>query len=150
VPAGFPVGMRLNQAKTHDAGYAWPGGDRDARTIVTALVEAGASFLHVAGLHAPPPAPGSDMLLDAATQVTNVVVIANGGLDDPARAQALLSSGRAAVVSLARGALANPDWPRRVAAGRPLAAYDPAMIRPAPTLENADAWRRLQFGSTTG
>ena len=41
-------------------------------------------------------------------------------------------------------ALANPDWPRRVAERRPLAVYDPAMIRPVPTLENADAWRRQQ------
>ena len=52
VPAGFPVGIRLNQAKTHDPS-AWPGGERDARTIVGAVVEAGASFLHIAGLHAP-------------------------------------------------------------------------------------------------
>ena len=147
VPAGFPVGIRLNQAKTHDPEYVWPGGERDARTIVGAVVEAGASFLHIAGLHAPRSARASDVLdalLDAPKHAANVVVIANGGLEDPARAEALVSGGRADVVSLARGALANPDWPRRVAGGRPLAAYDPAMIRPAPTLENADAWRKAQ------
>jgi 2,4-dienoyl-CoA reductase-like NADH-dependent reductase (Old Yellow Enzyme family) len=144
VPAGFPVGIRLNQAKTHDPEYVWPGGEQDARTIVGAVVEAGASFLHIAGLHGPRSARASDMLLEAAKQATNVVVIANGGLEDPARAEALVSGGRADVVALARGALANPDWPQRVAAGRTLAAYDPAMIRPAPTLEHADAWRKAQ------
>ena len=73
-----------------------------------------------------------------------VAVIANGGLEDPARGEALIAAGRADLVALARGALANTDWPRRVDAKLPLAAYDPAMIRPTPTLENADAWRRQQ------
>jgi 2,4-dienoyl-CoA reductase-like NADH-dependent reductase (Old Yellow Enzyme family) len=141
VPDSFPVGMRLNQAKTHDAGYAWPGGEADADALFRALVDAGATFLHIAGLNAPPPARGSDMLLDAARAIADVIVIANGGLEDPARAQALVGSGRADIISLARGALANPDWPQRVAERRPLALYDPAMIRPVPTLENAAAWR---------
>jgi 2,4-dienoyl-CoA reductase-like NADH-dependent reductase (Old Yellow Enzyme family) len=144
VPAGFPIGLRLNQSKTNDPAYAWPGGEADAGAIFRAIVAAGASFLHIAGLNAPHPAPACHMLPGLAKSVTNLPVIANGGLDDPARAEALVTAGRADLVSLARGALANTDWPRRVDAKLPLAAYDPAMIRPAPTLENADAWRRQQ------
>ena len=144
VPGSFPVGIRVNQAKTHDPGYAWPGGEAEAATLFSAMVAAGASFLHIAGLNAPPPARGSEMLLDAARAATNAVVIANGGLEDPARDQAIVGSGRTGIISVARGALANPDWPKRVAAQHPLAAYDPAMIRPVPTLQNAIAWRRQQ------
>ena len=142
VPADFPVGMRLNQAKSNDPVYQWPGGEADANTICRALAEAGTSFLHIAGLTEPPRPRGSHMLLEAASNVNGVAVIANGGLEDPSRAERIVTTGGADLVSLARGALANPDWPRRVAAGLGLEAYDPAMIRPAPTLENADAWRK--------
>lgn len=144
VPAGFPVGIRLNQGKTNDPAYEWPGGEAEACEIFRSIVAAGASFLHIAGLNAPHPARGRLMLPDLAKSVTSVAVIANGGLDDPARAEALLTTGRADLVSLGRGALANPDWPRRVAAKAPLAAYDPAMIKPVPTLENTDTWRKQQ------
>src|SRR5262249_2695474 len=144
VPMGYPVGVRLNQAKSNDSTYEWPGGEADADTICRALVEAGASFLHIAGLSVPPRARGSEMLLEAAKQIGGIVLIANGALDDPARADAILSAGRADIRAPARRAPANPDWPRRVAAGLPLAAYDPEMIRPSPTLENADAWRKQQ------
>jgi 2,4-dienoyl-CoA reductase-like NADH-dependent reductase (Old Yellow Enzyme family) len=142
VPAGFPVGVRLNQSKTNDPSYVWPGGEADARTIFRSIVAAGASFIHIAGLNAPHATRVGQMLPEIAKSLTSVVVIANGGLDDPVRASELIASGRADLVSLARGALANPDWPQRVAANLPLAAYDPAMIRPVPTLENADAWRK--------
>jgi 2,4-dienoyl-CoA reductase-like NADH-dependent reductase (Old Yellow Enzyme family) len=146
VPAGFPVGIRLNQSKTDDPAYVWPGGEEDAATIVGSLLAAGANFFHISGLHLSPAARGNQMLLDMARRLTNVAVIANGGLDEPGNAEALVSSGRADLVALARGALANPDWPLRVAAKLPLAAYNPAMIKPTPTLENADAWRRQQAG----
>jgi 2,4-dienoyl-CoA reductase-like NADH-dependent reductase (Old Yellow Enzyme family) len=142
VPAGFPVGIRLNPGKTNDPGYEWPGGEATACEIFRSIVAAGASFLHISGLNAPHPARATPMLSDLAKRVTSVAVIANGGLDEPARAEQLLTAGCADLVSLGRGALANPDWPRRVAANAPLAAYDPAMIRPVPTLENADAWRK--------
>ena len=144
VPAGFPVGIRLKQSKTNDPGYEWPGGETEACEIFRSVAAAGASFLHLAGLDAPRPAGGRLALPDLAKRVTSAVVIANGGLDDPARAEALLRAGGADLVSLGRGALANPDWPLRVAAKAPLAAYDPAMIRPVPTLENTDTWRKQQ------
>jgi 2,4-dienoyl-CoA reductase-like NADH-dependent reductase (Old Yellow Enzyme family) len=142
VPARFPVGVRLNPGKTNDPTYEWPGGETAACEIFRSIVAAGASFLHISGLNTPHSAGATLMLPDLAKRVTSVAVIANGGLDDPARAEALLTAGCADLVSLGRGALANPDWPRRVAANDSLAAYDPAMIRPVPTLENADAWRK--------
>jgi 2,4-dienoyl-CoA reductase-like NADH-dependent reductase (Old Yellow Enzyme family) len=146
VPAGVPVGIRLNQHKPHDPADVWTDGEDDSATIVRSLVAAGASFLHISGLHEPLAGRANRLLLDMARTVGHVVVIANGGLDDPARARALVTAGHADLVALGRGALANPDWPHRVMTNRPLAAYDPAMIKPTPTLENADAWRRERAG----
>jgi 2,4-dienoyl-CoA reductase-like NADH-dependent reductase (Old Yellow Enzyme family) len=144
VPAAFPVGVRLSQHKTADPDYTWPEGESDAETIFRALVEAGASFLHVGGKNAPSCTRDGCVLSGLARRATGVVVIANGGLDEPERARALVASGGADLVSLARGALANPDWPRRVQTGLPLRTFDPAMIRPVATLDNAEAWQRAQ------
>ena len=145
VPHGFPVGIRLMQGKSNDPGYAWPGGEDDAVAIFRAVVAAGASYIHLSGLHAASAnGVGGARLVALAKHVTTAVVIANGRLEDPVRADEMLHDGRADVVSLARGALANPDWPQRVAAGRPLAPYDPAMVLPVATLDNAEAWQQRQ------
>jgi 2,4-dienoyl-CoA reductase-like NADH-dependent reductase (Old Yellow Enzyme family) len=144
VPATFPVGVRVSQHKTADPDYTWPEGESDAGTIFRALVEAGASFLHIGGRNSPSCTRDGHLLSVLAKRATTVVVIANGGLDQPARALAIVRSGGADLISLARGALANPDWPRRVRAGLPLKAFNPAMIHPAATLDNAEAWQRGQ------
>jgi 2,4-dienoyl-CoA reductase-like NADH-dependent reductase (Old Yellow Enzyme family) len=145
VPDGFPVGIRLMQGKSNDPDYAWPGGEEDAVAIFRAVVAAGASFLHLGGLHAESAGRvGGPRLAALAKEVTAAAVIANGGLEDPVRAEHMLRAGRADVVSLARGALANPDWPQRVGAGLSLARYDPAMVLPVATLDNAEAWQQRQ------
>ena len=147
VPAGFPVGIRLSQHKTHDPDYTWPGGESDAETIFRALAVAGASFLHIGGQSAPARARDTGRLLsDIGKRTTDAVVLVNGGLEDPMRAHAVVTDGAADLVSLARGALANPDWPQRVASGYPLEAFDPAMIRPVATLDHAEEWQRRTRG----
>jgi 2,4-dienoyl-CoA reductase-like NADH-dependent reductase (Old Yellow Enzyme family) len=147
VPRAYPVGVRVTQHKTADPGYTWADGETDARTIVCALVAAGASFVHVGGQGAPTRANGSGPLVCALAKLSGAVVIANGGLEAPERAGAILAAGEADLVSMARGALANPDWPHRVASGLPLRRFDPAMIRPVATLDRAEAWRREESNS---
>ena len=145
VPRDYPIGIRLAPGKALDPHYAWPEGEADAVTIFESVVAAGASFLHIGGRSGQPPSLADGRSLsELARRVTGVPVIANGGLDDPARAEAWLETGRADLISLASGALANPDWPLRVAAHVPLSPYDPAMILPVPTLDNADHWRTGQ------
>jgi 2,4-dienoyl-CoA reductase-like NADH-dependent reductase (Old Yellow Enzyme family) len=145
VPAGFPVGVRLSQHKTAHPDYTWPGGEADALTIFRAVAAAGASFVHVGGQSAPACAYDSGRRLCAlAREAPSMVVIANGGLDAPDRARALIAGGETDLVSIARGALANSDWPHRVVSGLPLKTFDPAMIRPEATLDRAEAWRREQ------
>ncbi|MEV0146173.1 MULTISPECIES: NADH:flavin oxidoreductase [unclassified Nonomuraea] len=142
----FCVGVRLSQTKVNDFVHRWPGGAHDARIIFAALAAAGASYLHIAS-------EGRDWIdtakLDGgvtitglARQVTGLPVIANGGMHDVAQAAQVLSDGHADVVSVARGALANPDLPRRLAEGLPLKGFDHMMLQPMATLGNARQWRQ--------
>ncbi|WP_037062617.1 tRNA-dihydrouridine synthase [Pseudonocardia acaciae] len=141
----FPLGIRLSQTKVNDFSYRWAGGACDAETIFTAVAEAGAGYLHIAS-------EGRDWwqtaLLDGgvtvtglARRVTGLPVIANGGMHELDTAARVLDDGHADLLSLGRGALANPDLPCRLARGLDLAPFDPAMLEPMATLANADGWR---------
>ncbi|GLW12961.1 NADH:flavin oxidoreductase [Microtetraspora sp. NBRC 13810] len=144
VGAGFPVGIRLSQGKVNDYVYRWPGGAKDAETIFRAVAGAGATYLHIAS-------EGRDWIETArlddgttitglARRVTGLPVIANGGMHDLDQAAQVLADGHADVLSIARGALANPDLPRRLAGGTPLEAFDHGMLEPLATLSNARRW----------
>ncbi|SDR16501.1 tRNA-dihydrouridine synthase [Thermostaphylospora chromogena] len=147
----FCVGVRLSQTKVNDFVYRWPGGSHDARVIFTALADAGATYLHIAS-------EGRDWIETArldgdvtitglARRVTGLPVIANGGMHDLRQAAQVLEDGHADVVSIGRGALANPDLPRRLAAGLSLEAFDHMMLQPMATLANARLWRRSVTGA---
>lgn len=144
-PEGFLVGVRLSQTKVNDFSYRWPGGADDAETIFAALADAGADYLHVAS-------EGRDFIETArfadgrtitsvAREVSGLPVIANGGMHDLRQAADVLGGGHADLLSLARGALANPDLPQRVASGRVLDEFDHAFITPAATIGNTRARR---------
>jgi 2,4-dienoyl-CoA reductase-like NADH-dependent reductase (Old Yellow Enzyme family) len=138
------VGVRLSQTKVNDFEYRWPGGSRDGKTIFTALAEAGATYLHIAS-------EGRDWIESArleggttitglARRVSRLPVIGNGGVHRPDQAAQVLGDGHADFVSLGRGALANPDLPRRLAEGTALAKFDRAMLVPTVTLDNVRRW----------
>ncbi|MBB5776608.1 oxidoreductase [Nonomuraea jabiensis] len=142
----FCVGIRLSQGKVNDFTHRWAGGSRDAEIIFAALAEAGASYLHIAS-------EGRDWVETAtldgqvtitglARKVTGLPVLANGGMHDLARAAMVLQDGHADVLTLGRGALANPDFPRRLAQGLPMANFDHQMLQPMATLSNARLWRQ--------
>ncbi|MFI7133371.1 tRNA-dihydrouridine synthase [Nonomuraea sp. NPDC050153] len=144
--AEFCVGIRLSQTKVNDFVHRWPGGAHDAKVVFAALAEAGASYLHIAS-------EGRDWIETArldggvtitglARQVTGLPVIANGGMHDLAQAAQVLSDGHADLVSVGRGALANPDLPRRLGQGLPPAGFDHMMLQPMATLGNARQWRQ--------
>lgn len=141
----YPLGIRLSQTKVNDVGHRWAGGSRDAEVIFTAVAEAGTGYLHIAS-------EGRDWwqtaLLDGgititglARRVTGLPVVANGGMHDPGTAAKVLADGHADLLSVGRGALANPDLPRRLARGQELVPFDHAMLHPMATLANADDWR---------
>jgi 2,4-dienoyl-CoA reductase-like NADH-dependent reductase (Old Yellow Enzyme family) len=150
VGPGFVVGVRLSQTKVNDFSYRWPGGRHDAEVIYRALAAAGADYLHVAS-------EGRDFLETAllddgctttalARSTTGLPVIANGGMHDPHQAEQVLADGHADLLAVARGALANPDLPRRLAEGTPLEPFDRAMLSPTVTLDNVRRWRLTRNG----
>ncbi|MFI6513780.1 tRNA-dihydrouridine synthase [Streptosporangium sp. NPDC050855] len=142
----FCVGVRLSQTKVNDFGHRWAGGARDAEVIFSTLAAADPTYLHIAS-------EGRDWIETAtldggvtitglARKVTGLPVIANGGMHDLDQAAAVLEDGHADVLSIGRGALANPDLPRRLAEGLPLAAFDHEMLQPMATLSHARLWRQ--------
>lgn len=139
----FPVAMRLSQGKVNDPAHRWDSVS-DAATIFRTLAGAGLDILHVANESAIEPQFDADeTFAGQAARHGGLTVIANGQLESPARAQAILASG-ADIVALGRGALANPDWPRRVYRGDEPEPFDPLMLLPRATLDNAEQWRRTQ------
>jgi len=142
VGADYPVGIRISQKKINDPDHRWPGGLDDARIIFSALSAAGASYLHVSERDATGSAfETGETLARLARLHGGVPVIANGGLGDPEVARAVIGRGDADLVALGTAALANCDWPARVALGEPLVEFDPGMIDPLATLDNAADWR---------
>ncbi len=127
-----PVGVRISQGKVNDFAHKWAGGEADAEVIFGSLTDAGADFVHVTEFEAWKPAfADSDRSLVALARryAAGVVVIGNGGVQDGQCAEALIEEG-ADIVALGKVALANPDFPRRIAADEALAPFDPAILGP--------------------
>jgi len=149
-PDDFVVGVRVSEAKVNDFNYRW-GGKSEAETIFVALAEAGASYIHVAGEGRGFRESSSDKrepLSTIARRITGLPVIANGGLHDPDLADDLILDEHADLIALGRAALATPDWPRRIANGEQVVAFENEMISPSASIQNTDAWfaRKLAHG----
>ncbi|MFI6979009.1 tRNA-dihydrouridine synthase [Embleya sp. NPDC050154] len=140
----FVVGVRLSQTKVNDFTHRWSG-PAEAETIFRAVAEAGASYLHVASEGRDwletAKLEGGETITALARRVTGLPVIANGGMHKLDQAGRLLTEGHADVLSIGRGALANPDLPYRVTKGEALDRFDHTMVQPMATLENARLWR---------
>lgn len=147
---GFPIGVRFSQGKINDPAWQWPGGAAEASATFLAAATAGADYLHLAGSrrdwlpYAPafpdaPSLPDEPTLPALARKVTGLPVIANGGLHEDAVARRVLDERHADVLALGTAALANPDLPHRVAAGAALTPFDPQVLEPLATLDNARA-----------
>jgi len=133
----LPVGLRISQLKVNDRTYRW----EDPQALFEALAPGCPAYVHVASEGASweesSLLASGDSLTALARRTFGVPVIANGGLDDAPLAERVLTDGHADLVSLGHGALANSDWPRRLAAGTPFEPFDPELLRPAVTIENA-------------
>lgn len=138
------LGVRLSQTKVNDFTYRWPGGAADAETIFATLAGTGVDYLHIAS-------EGRDFIDTArlsgdrtitalAREVSGVPVMANGGMHDLDQAASVLAGGHADLLSVGRGALANPDLPQRIQDGEDLTTFDHRMLSPMATIGNARAW----------
>ncbi|HEX2215760.1 MAG TPA: tRNA-dihydrouridine synthase, partial [Xanthobacteraceae bacterium] len=143
VPERIPTGMRISQTKVNDLTYSWPGGVTDAEAVFPAIAQAGASYLVVSAHLGCDPVFGSGLCLAGlAKKFSGITVMANGKLHQAAKAEQVLANGEADFVAVAKGALADPAWPRKIAAGEPPIPFDPEMIAPLATIDNVANWRR--------
>lgn len=88
-------------------------------TLMSAIRPLGLAFLEMA------PGAGSVVTHARMRRLFSGTYFAGGGFD-PASAQALVRSGEADAVLFGKLFIANPDLPRRIALGAPLAQPDPA------------------------
>jgi 2,4-dienoyl-CoA reductase-like NADH-dependent reductase (Old Yellow Enzyme family) len=140
VGADVPVGVRISQGKVNDYHHKWAGAERDAEIIFGSLADAGADFIHVTEFEAWQPAftEGGPSLMNLAKRYApNAAILANGSLHDEARAANALGDG-ADIVTLGRGALANPDLPKRLSAQSPLAEFDPVILGPIADIKESE------------
>lgn len=138
----FVVGIRLSQTKVNDFDYRWSR--TDAETIFSAIAGAGVDYLHVASegrdWHETARIDGELTVTRLARDVTGLPVIANGGMHDPEQAARVMDDGDGDLIALARGAIANPDWPQRLRDGRELHSFEHEMISPSASVYNQDEW----------
>lgn len=140
VGAHVPLGIRISQGKVNDYTHTWAGGERDAEIIFGSLAEAGADYIHVTEFEAWKPAfgeTGPSLVSLARRYAPKSTILANGNLHQPDRAIVALDDG-ADIVTLGRGALANPDLPRRLLQGVPLRAFDASILGPIANIKDAE------------
>ncbi len=143
VGQNYTVGIRISQGKVNDYTHKWAGKEKDAEIIFSQLGQAGLDYIHVTEYEAWQPAfsegegtkatdaafaDGGPSLAALAKKYGKLPVIANGGLEDPERAKAILNKGEADIVTLGKGALANADWVNRVKNDEPLKEFNPEKI----------------------
>jgi 2,4-dienoyl-CoA reductase-like NADH-dependent reductase (Old Yellow Enzyme family) len=118
VPAGTPLGVRVSATD-------WAGGGWDVEQTIAysrALQARGADYIHVSsgGLAAAQDIPiGPNYQVPLARQIKAAVtipVIAVGMITEPDQAEAVVATGDADLVALARGMLFDPRWPWHAAA----------------------------------
>jgi 2,4-dienoyl-CoA reductase-like NADH-dependent reductase (Old Yellow Enzyme family) len=141
VGADYLVGFRVSQGKVNDLTHKWRD-EGEAAEIFALLGTLPIDYLHTTEFEAWRPAiAGGASLAQLARRHGGLPVLANGSLHDPARAAELLHAHGADMITLGRGALTHADWPRRVAQGADLHAFDRGILSPLADLANADRVR---------
>ncbi len=126
VGADFTVGIRISQIKVADPTYKWTEGETSAETVFSTLNKTDLDYIHVTDPDATQSAfgDGTKSLTAAAKAFSALPVIANGQLGDPDKATQLIANKDADFISLGTSALANPDYPNRLANNKQLKPFD--------------------------
>ncbi|MBI1778934.1 MAG: NADH:flavin oxidoreductase/NADH oxidase [Proteobacteria bacterium] len=126
-PADRPLGMRLNGSDYVEDGWTI----EDAVTFVGELKRRGCDFVDMSGgAQSPdqkvPLAPGYQVpFAERVRRETGIVAMAVGLITEPRQAEAIIASGQADFVALARAMLRNPHWAWEAAAELGAEAYHP-------------------------
>ncbi|PLR64179.1 NADH:flavin oxidoreductase [Pseudomonas sp. QC2] len=135
-----PVGVRISQGKVNDFEHKWAGGEHDAQAIFGSLADAGVDYIHVTEHQVTQPAfDGHETSLVALTRryAPNVVLIANGGVQDSQSAEQALQTG-ADIIAVGKAALANPDLVQRLRECRAPEPFDPSLLAPIANIKDRE------------
>jgi 2,4-dienoyl-CoA reductase-like NADH-dependent reductase (Old Yellow Enzyme family) len=135
-----PVGVRISQGKVNDYHHKWAGAEHDAEIIFGSLADAGADFIHVTEFEAWQPAfteDGPSLMRLARRYAPKATIFANGSLHNIDQAAAALNDG-ADIITIGRGALANPDLPKRLFDQGVLNDFDPAILGPIADIKETE------------
>ena len=136
-----PVGVRISQTKVNDFTYEWPGGDDDAKVVFSSLAKTGIDFLDCSAHLGLDHVFGTDHSLSGlARRYSGLPVMANGKLHEPLAAERAIVEEEGDFVSIGKGALADSEWPRKVASGAEPYPFDPGMTMPYATLDCNEAF----------
>ncbi len=127
VGPGFPIECRISGSECYDGGF-----DIENGIAVAKMIDGHCDIIHVsAGSHEVEEvftvthpsmfrADGCNVQFAAAIKphVKKSYVATLGGLVDPAQMEEIIASGKADIVEIARGLLADPDLPNKARAGR--------------------------------
>lgn len=140
VGSQIPVGVRISQGKVNDYHHKWADAERDAEIIFGSLADAGADFIHVTEFEAWKPAfieGGPSLMHLAKRYAPKAMIFANGSLHNIEQAVAALDDG-ADILTIGRGALANPDFPRRLSERAALKEFDPTILGPIANVKETE------------
>ncbi|WAH36461.1 NADH:flavin oxidoreductase [Alicyclobacillus dauci] len=135
----FAVGIRISQGKVNDFTHRWANGEKDAEIIFKSLGKSGVDYIHTTEHYANKPAFGEGpTLAELAKKYGKVTVIANGNMDHPADAERIIVSKQADLIALGKAALANRDWPNRVAENETLDVFDGSVLQPTAVVKDIE------------
>ncbi len=131
------LGVRISQGKVNDFHHKWKEGEAGAAKVFALLQAAGVDYIHVTEYQAWKPAfsDGEQTFAAIAREAApDTVLIVNGGLDTGDLAEEQLEQG-ADFVAIGKAALANHDWPTRVAENAPLRALPENVLSPVANIK---------------
>ncbi|MEQ9946300.1 NADH:flavin oxidoreductase [Pectobacterium aroidearum] len=134
------LGVRISQSKVNDFHARWSGGEADAETIFGSLADSGVDYIHTTDYKAWTPAfTSSPLSLARAARryAPRTFLIANGDLHHFEHARALLET-TADVAAIGKAALANPDLPLKLAAGKTIAEFSQDMLTPIASIRDSE------------
>lgn len=137
----FSIGIRLSQITITDGDYQLPEGEEGFEWLVKALQKAGISYIHTTdnGVNRKALKDG-DRSLAQVVRDAGVPLIINGGITED-NYEELAEEYPDALMALARKALANPDFVKRVKGSDEVKDLDFAMLQPIANIENELKWR---------
>jgi 2,4-dienoyl-CoA reductase-like NADH-dependent reductase (Old Yellow Enzyme family) len=136
----FVVGVRVSLGKVNDYHHKWVRGEEDAKIIFEKIASAKPDYIHTTEYDATNPAFGEQgpSLAELARKYTGLPLIVNGNLEDPSKAEGIITSGHADIITLGKGALANPDWVKKVKEGKKIEEFTFDVLQPDATIKDKE------------